>query len=258
MSHKMFIDQMGREVTFPLPPQRIISLVPSQTEFLLDIKAPIIGRTKFCIHPNSKVKKIPVIGGTKNFRFGQIRKLQPDLIIGNKEENYREGITELQKDFPVWMSDIHTLEDAYEMMSLLGQIADLTSYAHPIISDCKAIMKSVRDTCAGKVVYLIWQNPWIAAGRKTFINSMLSHLGYENAVVSNRYPELSEEEITELKPDYIFLSTEPFPFNQAHLNLATNRWIDANCQLVDGELFSWYGSRLRKWEKINEDFHTKS
>lgn len=258
MSHKLFTDQMGREVTFSFPPQRIISLVPSQTEFLLDIKAPIVGRTKFCVHPGNKVKKIPVVGGTKNFRFGEIRKLQPDLIIGNKEENYREGITELWKEFPVWMSDIHTLDDAYEMMSSLGQITDRTGQAHPILSDCKAIMKVIRNTRVGKVVYLIWQNPWIAVGRKTFINSMLSHLGYENAVVSNRYPELSVEEITKLKPDYILFSSEPFPFNQTHLNLAKNRWEDANCQLVNGELFSWYGSRLRKWRETTENSHTES
>lgn len=239
---------MGREVEVPVLPKGIISLVPSQTEFLLDIGAPVVGRTKFCIHPADKVKDIPIVGGTKNFRFDVIRNLKPDLIIGNKEENYEEGIEELTQDFPVWMSDIYTMEDAFQMMTTIGHLCDLEARADEIIRECREATESVKGSKSGKVIYLIWSKPWMAAGKNTFIDHMLTHLGYENLVTEERYPELTTEQITELNPDKILFSSEPFPFKEEHLTEAKSQWPSAKGQLVDGELYSWYGSRLRKWE----------
>lgn len=245
------VDQMGREVNFSFPPKRVISLVPSQTEFLVDIGAPLVGRTKFCVHPEDRVSSIPVIGGTKNFQFDKIKELQPDLIIGNKEENYQEGIEELSKHFPVWMSDIYSLQDSLEMMEKLGEICDLKEPAEKIIYQCNASLTKVKGKSSGKVVYLIWKSPWMAAGKNTFIDYLLSHLGYENLVSSERYPALSDEQIAVLNPEKILFSSEPFPFKETHIMEAKKRWPDAQCQLVDGELHSWYGSRLRKWGKKN-------
>ncbi|MEP5106117.1 MAG: helical backbone metal receptor, partial [Ekhidna sp.] len=150
---------MGREVEIVSPPRRIISLVPSQTEFLIDIGAPVVGRTKFCIHPNDKVKEIPIIGGTKNFLFDAIRNLKPDLIIGNKEENYQEGIRELEKEFPVWMSDIYSLDDAFGMMQNLGQICEKDERAKEVFRTCQLAVENVKESKSGGVVYLIWKNP---------------------------------------------------------------------------------------------------
>ena len=206
------IDMMGREVSYHFPPRRIVSLVPSQTEYLLDIQAPVLGRTKFCIHPAKEVSEVQVIGGTKNFKFDAIDRLKPDLIIGNKEENYKEGIDELAEKFPVWMSDIYTLEDAFQMMEQVAIVCDRTQQANAVIGQCQRSIKSIRGSKTGRVLYLMWRNPWMAAGRNTFIDYMLSHLGYENVVNETRYPELSDEEINTLKPDQILLSSEPFPF----------------------------------------------
>ncbi len=240
-------DQMDREVAISYPPKRIVSLVPSQTEFLLDIGAPTVGRTKFCIHPKEKVKEIEIVGGTKKFRFEKIKELNPDLIIGNKEENYKEGIDKLAKDFPVWMSDIYTLEDSFSMMQQLGKICGLEESAEQIISSCKQSLEKVKGKFNGRVIYLIWKNPWMAAGKNTFIDHLLTFLGYENLILDERYPELTTEEIANLEPDHILLSSEPFPFKERELELANNNWPKAKCQLVDGELYSWYGSRLRNW-----------
>lgn len=239
---------MGREVIIPSRPHRIVSLVPSQTEFLVDIEAPLVGRTKFCIHPADKIKDIPIIGGTKNFRLDAIRALKPDLIIGNKEENYQEGIAELEKEYPVWMSDIYTLEDSFEMMTTIGRFINKENEANHIVTDCQAALDNVKGTRSGKVIYFIWKNPWMVAGKNTFIDHMLTHLGYENLVTDVRYPELTNEQITELNPDQILFSSEPFPFSETHLMEAKSQWPKTKSHLVDGELFSWYGSRLRMWE----------
>lgn len=236
---------MGREVNFHFPPQRIISLVPSQTEFLMDIGAPIIGRTKFCIHPEGRVEQIPIIGGTKNFRLDVIRQLKPDLIIGNKEENYEEGIAELEKEFPVWMSDIKSLDDAYTMMSSVGKMCDRDHESNQLIAGCQQAMKNVQNSRSGRVIYLIWKNPWMVAGRNTFIDHMLLHLGYENLIVEERYPTITEEEMVTLNPDYLFFSSEPYPFKEADVSVIQKKHSSIQCQIVDGELFSWYGSRLK-------------
>ena len=249
MSLNTEADQMGREIIFTSPPKRIVSLVPSQTEFLIDIGAPVVGRTKFCIHPKEEVADIPVVGGTKKFQFDKIRELEPDFIIGNKEENYKYGIEKLEEEFPVWMSDIYTLEDAFEMMGALGSICDLESQARDVISECREATNSIKGTKAGKVIYLIWNKPWMAAGKNTFIDHFLSHLGYQNLVTTDRYPELTTEQITNLNPDKILFSSEPFPFKEKHLEEAKRQWPNADCQRVDGELYSWYGSRLRFWKQ---------
>lgn len=241
-------DQMGREVTFSFPPKRILSLVPSQTELLIDMGAPIVGRTKFCIHPSEKVQEVPIIGGTKNFRFDAIRALKPDLIIGNKEENYQEGIEELEKEYPVWMSDIFTLKDAFEMMTTIGRICNLEGQSDDIIQACEAAMKRVKGTKSGKVVYFIWKDPWMVAGSNTFVDHLLGHLGYENLIKEQRYPKMTPEEVADLEPDYLLFSSEPYPFKEKHLKEAIELWPNANCQLVDGELYSWYGSRLKAWK----------
>ena len=241
------VDQMGREVTFVSAPKRVLSIVPSQTEFLIELGADVVGRTKFCIHPINEIKSVPIVGGTKNLRLEAIRELGPDLIIGNKEENNESDIRNLENEFPVWMSDIYSLEDSFDMMRTLGEILDLTDNAEKIIQDCKSSLSLVKGSCSGKVVYLIWQKPWMAAGRNTFIDHMLDYLGYENVIKEERYPELSTADIEALNPDYILFSSEPFPFKKQHLSEAESLWTKAKCQMVDGELFSWYGSRLKHW-----------
>ena len=247
MSLSTVIDQMGREITLNHPPKRVISLVPSQTEYLVDIGVNVVGRTKFCIHPKEQLAKIPVIGGTKKFRFDVIKELQPDLIIGNKEENYKEGILELEKQFPVWMSDISTLQDAYGMMGSLGRLCNKKDEATKMIVGCRTALSKVYKKFSRKVVYLIWKDPWMAAGKNTFVDHMLDFLGYENLVTEERYPELSSAQISLLDPEYVLLSSEPYPFKSKHLESVESLWPNSTCQLVDGERYSWYGNRLLTW-----------
>ena len=121
-----FIDHLGKQISISFPPKRIISLVPSQTELLADLglEDRIVGITKFCIHPEPWQKTKTIVGGTKKFRFDVIDSLKPDLIIGNKEENYQGGIEQLKSQYPVWMSDIVTLKDAFAMIREIN-------YRHP-------------------------------------------------------------------------------------------------------------------------------
>ena len=241
-------DQMGCEVTVPRNP-RIISLVPSQTELLFDLglDEQIVGITKFCIHPSSKVKEKMKIGGTKKFNFDKIHTLQPDLIIGNKEENYKEGIEKLQQQYPVWMSDITTLQDALEMMTAIGKLTNTENKASEIRNKVVKGFSAIKKHDPKTVLYFIWQKPYMVVGDDTFINEMIERLGLKNLAAGlGRYPELTAEMISSLQPDLIMLSSEPYPFKEKHIDSFRQLCPTADLRIVDGEMFSWYGSRLIK------------
>jgi ABC-type Fe3+-hydroxamate transport system substrate-binding protein len=248
MDRRLFIDQLNDTIEVRFPPRRIVSLVPSQTELLFDLglENEVVGITKFCIHPSHWKQEKKIIGGTKNFNIALIDSLTPDLIIGNKEENDEQGIHELKKKYPVWMSDIYDLEDATAMIRSIGELTDTSARANQINDQINLSFQSLQKSPRKKrVLYMIWRNPWMAAGGKTFINAMLQNIGFENCLSSgSRYPELTTKEILELSPELIFLSTEPFPFKQNHIEELQYLVPKAKIMLVDGEMFSWYGSRL--------------
>lgn len=247
MNIKTSVDQLGDQINFQNPPQRIISLVPSQTELLYDLglRDEVIGITKFCVHPSAWLTQKKVIGGTKNFMFDVIDQLQPDLIIGNKEENYQEGIIALKKKYPVWMSDIISFEDALKMITAVGELTGKMTAAQNIVEHINSSFENLIKIERKKVLYLIWKKPWMAAGNETFINTLLTKLGFENCLSdTNRYPILSTETIGALKPDLILLSSEPFPFKEQQIQELKSISPSSEVMLVDGEMFSWYGSRL--------------
>ena len=248
-----FSDQLNRQVEVAFPPKRIISLVPSQTELLfeLGLDAEIIGLTKFCIHPEDKVRGRTKIGGTKNLNMEMIRSLKPDLIIGNKEENEQGQIEALMMEFPVWMSDINNLEDAMQAIDGIGALVDRkpeAEYLNYLIragfTDLQAL--ALQKGIDKKVAYLIWKDPYLFAGKDSFIDGILTLNGLQNVVKESRYPELNLEQLRSLNPELVFLSSEPYPFKEKHLEELRLALPGAKVMLVDGEMFSWYGSRLVK------------
>ncbi|MBV8389888.1 MAG: ABC transporter substrate-binding protein [Mucilaginibacter sp.] len=243
----VYKDQMNRSVDIPAMPKRIISIVPSQTELLFDLglDEEIIGVTKFCVHPADKVKRKIKIGGTKALNINSIKKLNPDLIIGNKEENEKDQIEELMQDFPVWMSDVSDLKDALAMIRQVGKITGKGAEAEELTKSIQTNFNGLEVKTTGlRVAYLIWRKPFIVAGKGTFIDDMLKRCGWSNAFELERYPEVFPGQIVEANPDLVLLSSEPYPFTDRHITEFQALVPDANIKLVDGELFSWYGSRL--------------
>ncbi len=250
------------------PPQRIVSLVPSLTELLFDLglDSEIVGLTKFCIHPADKVKSKTVVGGTKNVHLDRVAALAPTLILANKEENTRADIEALQTTFPVLLTDVVTLHDAYDMIVTVGEQVDRQAEAHHLansISDSFAVLAQHverRNAPSPRVAYLIWRDPWMVAGNQTFIDSMLTVAGFANAFGHQpRYPVISPGDLQTTDPDVIMLSSEPYPFNKKHLTELREICPRARLMLVDGELFSWYGSRLvHSAEYLTNLFHALS
>jgi len=249
ITERLVKDQMGREVYVPIQPKRIISLVPSQTELLyfFGLNQEIVGQTIFCIHPEEMHQIKPRIGGTKKLNLEKIRELKPDLIIGNKEENDKAQIEELIKEFPVWMSDIENVEDSLQTIFQIGELLNKKIEANNLIDQITlGINGLVRTKNKIACVYLIWRQPWMAAGNSTFIHDILTKLGLENLAQNedSRYPQLSNDWFKQQQPKLILLSSEPYPFKELHLQELQSMCPNAQILLVDGEMFSWYGSRL--------------
>lgn len=241
-------DQMGRVYTWSQPPQRIVSLVPSQSEYLWDLglQNQLCGITKFCVHPEAMFRKVSRVGGTKELDLEKIRALQPDLIIGNKEENTKAQIEILEKEFKVWMSDVNTLNDAFDMMLALGTITDRTAEAQTLVEKLRNQLLPLKGMFSStKVAYFIWHKPYMLAGAHTFVHHLLDYLGFVNVASHlNRYPEVSERNLQDLNPTLCLLSSEPFPFKDEHQLHLQSLLPQSKVLLADGEVFSWYGSRL--------------
>ena len=231
---------------------RIVSVVPSLTELLFDLglESQLVGITKFCIHPKEKTKKIKKIGGTKNLKIDTIIDLNPDIIIANKEENQKEDILELQKHFKVIITEMYNLEDTYSAIKTIGKNTNTFVSANKLVQQIQDQFSNliVPDFLINKkIAYIIWNNPIMVAGQHTFINHLIEKIKAVNIISSptSRYPEVEISELQKLNPDYIFLSSEPFPFKEKHLIEFKENFKHSKIILVDGEMFSWYGSRLK-------------
>lgn len=248
---KQFTDQLNRSIEFHFPPKRIVSLVPSQSELLVDLgmEEELVGITRFCIHPKHIFESKTKVGGTKNYNLDKIRALKPDLIIANKEENDKESLELLAEEFPVWISDIYNLEDNNAMILEVGKLCNKEEKAEEIVNAINKNFAALKKTeLKQRVIYLIWQKPFMSINKNTFINEMLDRAGFENVFKDkdSRYPEVSLEEMQTKEPDFIFLSSEPYPFEDKHIPFFSEKFSKSKVQIVDGEMFSWYGSRIMK------------
>lgn len=258
----LFVDMLGRAVRIAERPKRIISLVPSQTELLhhLGLDERVLGVTRFCTRPANWSRSKQRIGGTKSVNLDVILNLQPDLIIGNKEENLQSDILELEKHFPVWMSDIETLDDACRMIEQIGTITDTETEANRLSDSIKRRFRELTTWQHGiakpTAAYIIWKEPYMVAGRGTFIGELLDKCGIRNVFSDlERYPSLTREDIIARNPDFILFSSEPFPFNEDRLAKERENFSGIRCLIVDGELFSWYGPRLLETPEYSRRLH---
>ena len=235
-------------------PKRIISLVPSQTELLFDLglEQEIVGITKFCVHPFHAKQTKTIVGGTKTIKIDKIKELKPDIILCNKEENTKEIVEACQQICPTHVSDIFTLEDAKNLILEYGGFFNKRVEASSIINklDFKLndFLAFIKSKPILKVAYFIWRNPWMVAANNTFIDYMLQLNRFENIYANKeRYPEIELKKIRlESDPDVVMLSSEPYPFKEEHAFEIGRCTHHAKTVFVDGELFSWYGSRLLK------------
>lgn len=237
------------------PYSRIISLVPSLTELIIDLGLgkQLAGRTRFCVHPKKQVADIPIIGGTKNPRVDKIIDLNPDIIIANKEENRKHHIEQLQKNHRVEVTDIGTIEEALFTIYDLGEKLGARQKAKTLIEKINQRLYQHPDEPALRTAYFIWKDPWMTVGGDTYIHDVMDHWNLQNIFAQHtRYPNIPLETLPDFKPELILLSSEPYPFKEKHLAEIQQVCPDTRVLLVEGEWFSWYGSgMLHAFERLN-------
>jgi len=279
MSDRLITDVRGREFAPVRRPARVVSLVPSITELLFDLgldDTEIVGRTRFCIHPRERIRRIPSMGGTKDFKIERIIKQQPSLIIANVDENRFEDVQALEDalpDSPVFVTHPCSFREALLMICDIGTLLHAEKQARRIGESMLDIRDRDRSRAASPVraLYLIWKNPYMSVAPGTYIHDMLSQTGYANCIDADfldakvfdtpgqmRYPTLKVEDIARLRPAEILLSSEPYPFKRIHFEelraqlAAIDRDYAAtvSIRLVDGEYYSWYGSRMMNIRRV--------
>lgn len=246
-------DQLHRQLILKDSPKRMVSLVPSQTELLFDmgLEDSIVGITKFCVHPKHLKKEKSIVGGTKDVHFDRIKSLAPDIILCNKEENTLEMIQQLEKIAPVHISDIYNIDDCLELIAMYGKLFSREEKAREIISnieekheDFKYFIRNQPDL---KAAYFIWKKPWMVAAKGTFIDALLRLNNFDNHYDHlERYPEIELIEGEGENVDLVLLSSEPFPFKEKHKEVMEIFFPHSKILVVNGEAFTWYGTRLIK------------
>jgi ABC-type Fe3+-hydroxamate transport system substrate-binding protein len=262
---KQYKDQLDRTFQLSATPKRIISLVPSLTELLCDLglETKLVGVTKFCVHPKHLRTKHTVVGGTKKVHFDKIEELQPDIIICNKEENTPEMIQVLEQFAPVHISNINNIEDCLEIIDMYGNLFEIQNKAQTVISKIRIKQNDfklyINALPKHSVAYFIWKDPWMAVGSNTFIDCLLRANNFRNVFENlSRYPEIVMGK-SYIDVELVLLSSEPYPFNESHISTLKPLFPNAKILLVNGEMFSWYGSRLIKafdyFNKLHEQLN---
>ena len=237
---------------------RVVSLVPSWTETLVEAGAHVVGRTRFCVHPAAAVAKITAVGGTKDLNLETLAALKPDFIVLDREENTKQMFEALCK-VPA-KTFVSNVEDVRQMPSELARLATLFSGDGPNDKSVAAKLSSFADRFgqvlktrralhndSSRFAYCIWKNPWMAVGQGTFIASMLEQSGYDLAHLwpagRGKYPEFTLEELP--RDVRMLLSSEPYPFAKKFPTEIPNEK-----ELVDGESFSWFGIRALRYLEV--------
>lgn len=250
-------DALGREVTYSFPPERMIAFDPAITETLyhFGLDERIVGRTRFCKHPKEKVKNAVNIGGTKDMKIERIHELKPDLIIMEKEENTKEMVETLERFYPVYVCEIQTVDDGIHLIEELGDLTGCVPEASQLKTKVETAFNTLPEIEPVRVAYMIWKRPYMAVGRDTYINNTLEKLGFVNpfANLEERYPAVNEEDLQDAELDYIFLSSEPYPFRDKNHAEFLSFLPDVTPVNIDGEMF-WYGVKMLEAATYFRDF----
>ncbi|GHA08710.1 ABC transporter substrate-binding protein [Oceanisphaera arctica] len=238
---------------------RVVCLVPSWTETLIECGVNVVGRTRYCVHPADKVASLAVVGGTKDVQWSKVAALAPDMVIFDKEENTLEMAQTCP--FPYFATDVKSVHDMPQALRLLSQqlcsdaLLDLSVRYQAVLAEKKQCSPEVLPLLSGDFasstsvlndqrtwLYLIWRKPFMSVGRDTFIYSVFEHLGFADKVLTfdDRYPSLDEEWIREQNP-VLLCSSEPYPF--AGKLEQTRAELKLDAVLIDGEPMCWYGVR---------------
>lgn len=244
---------------------RVVSMVPSWTETLIEAGIEVVGRTRYCVHPADQVDRIPVVGGTKDIKWDLVEDLKPDLILLDQEENPREMADEAP--IPFLATHVASIQDLRREFERLGDFFK-NSFLIECAIRCEDLLRNRpppgrwRERIGGqsgigwplkdnqKIIYMIWRKPWMAVTKETYIGSVLTYLGAELENFGESETPYPVVQIENHSDCYFLFSSEPYPFEKKRAELEK---MSLNGAFVDGENYSWFGVRgLRFLESCSE------
>lgn len=242
-------DARDQSITLEQPPERIVSLVPSQTELLayLDLDENVVGVTRFCERPEHWRSEKTIVGGTKQVDVDTVRDLEPDLVLANLEENTREDVSALENIAPVFVTNVTSVTEALQMIRSVGVLTDTSDQTSTLVGRIISRFEDLKEFSSLRAAYFIWREPYMTVGGDTFIHDVMVRGGFKNVFEhQSRYPEVSLDELTSMDLEVVLCGTEPFPFHQKDKFTKDLRSAlpDTPVEVVDGQVFSWYGPRL--------------
>jgi ABC-type Fe3+-hydroxamate transport system substrate-binding protein len=235
------LDDTGVPVPVPSNVRRIVSLVPSLTESVAaTLPEALVGATDWCSHPADL--DVVRVRGTKNPDLDTIRRLAPDVVLANAEENRQPDVDALREaGLAVWVTRIETVDEAFRSLDRMFRYACRTGrpdwldraesvWAEPV---------EVRRTA----IIPIWRRPWMVVGRDTFTGDVLARLGVGNLYAGHaeRYPKIPLAELVARGADLVVLPDEPYAFSAED---GPESFPGHRCALVSGRDLTWYGPSL--------------
>jgi ABC-type Fe3+-hydroxamate transport system substrate-binding protein len=209
---------------------RVVSLVPSVTETLLDWDVDVVACTRFCEQPD-----IAHVGGTKDPEIDAIVALAPDLVVVDTEENRRPDHDALvAAGLHVVVTSVTSLAD---VDAALADLAGALGRPAP-----PRVAPPTRPAPTATAFVPIWRRPWMTVNARTYVADALATVGVTTVFGDHpdAYPTVEDHEIVAAAPDIVVAPTEPYPFAERH---RTELERFAPTTILDGKLVTWWGAR---------------
>jgi ABC-type Fe3+-hydroxamate transport system substrate-binding protein len=261
-------DDLGRDLVFPHPPQRVVSLVPSDTYSLFALGAGdrVVGRTSYCVEP-AAAASVPVVGGTKDVDVDAVFALAPQLVVANQEENTRATLEVLAQRVPVLVSLPRRAPDGIAHLARLARILGVGS--DPAVVDLVrrgyGLFSGPAPAPDLAAFVPIWMDPLMTINGDTFGSDVLAHAGGRNVFGDRlrlyplaadlgksapvdavgrdvRYPRIRAEEVTERAPAVVVLPDEPHAFSSVDTDVIATMAPGAEIVPVSGKDLFWSGA----------------
>jgi ABC-type Fe3+-hydroxamate transport system substrate-binding protein len=258
-------DDLGRALTFARPPQRIVSLVPSDTHSVIALGARerLVGRTSYCETPEAH--DVAVVGGTKDVDVAAVLAAAPDLVIANQEENTRSVLEALAQRVPVLVSLPRRVEQGIAHLARVARILGVADRepARLLVRRGYALRGA---TATGPRAFVpIWMDPLMTLNADTFGSDVLAHVGIANVFGDRlrlyplaadlgkmapqdaagrdvRYPRVTLDEVRARNPELVVLPDEPHAFSAADEAVIRDALPGVRVVRVNGKDLFWYGA----------------
>lgn len=258
-------DDLGRTLIFIHPPQRIVSLVPSDTHSVIALGAVdrLIGRTTYCESPEAA--HVPTVGGTKDIDVDAVLALQPHLVIANQEENSRVALEALAARVPVLVSLPRRVEQGIAHLARLARILGVHKEEGVKSLIKRGYQLATAQPATRRAFIPIWMDPLMTLNADTFGSDVLAQVGIANAFGDRlrlyplaadlgksapadasgrdvRYPRITLDEVRTRAPDLVILPDEPHVFSAADETGFREALPTATVLRVSGKDLFWYGA----------------